>query len=305
MIIDLMTKYEVIVALRKDFENEVLPYYHKNRPKYQILIESKAKRTKTTINLGWIGYCSHNLIKYQILVTGDAYGDKPYYTAQFIWHGKTCYASFFRNKYVIVFQKHCLERYAERVLKKSIDPKEVFIKYLLKKQDSAFNIVLPTPTHEISNYFGLANALFLGDFLLESCCNETKGIWCNTCISLREAHYTQSKIMSTLSFMQSFVNRIGYNPIDSFGLSNKDAKLAKTDIKFRKELSDFYIKSYLLLKLHFSFGLEVTKYEDNKSLNTMQYIENILSKIDISVSDLSPYDTEYGVALQGEINYIG
>lgn len=44
MILDSMTKYEVIVALRKDFENEVLPYYYKNRPKYRVLIESKAKR---------------------------------------------------------------------------------------------------------------------------------------------------------------------------------------------------------------------------------------------------------------------
>lgn len=43
MILYSMTKYEVIVALRKDFENEVLPYYYKNRPKYRVLIESKAK----------------------------------------------------------------------------------------------------------------------------------------------------------------------------------------------------------------------------------------------------------------------
>lgn len=61
MILDTMSKHEVMRSLRYDFDNEVLPYYNtKLRPKVQSLVRTKSEREKRTINLGWETYMTKN-----------------------------------------------------------------------------------------------------------------------------------------------------------------------------------------------------------------------------------------------------
>ena len=49
MILDTMTKSEVMRSLRKEFDNEVYPYFEKRIPKYKASLRAKAQRNKGTI----------------------------------------------------------------------------------------------------------------------------------------------------------------------------------------------------------------------------------------------------------------
>lgn len=63
MILDSMSRQEVMKSIRKDFDEDVLPYYFSTlRPKLLIKIKAKASRLKTIVNLGWVEYMSKNRI---------------------------------------------------------------------------------------------------------------------------------------------------------------------------------------------------------------------------------------------------
>lgn len=187
MIVDSMTKYEVMSSLRKEFDEYIFPYYtRKIFPKLQASLSQKCMREK-----------------------------------------RKCYANFFKEGYIVVYPAHCLQRYSERVLKDNLDIEVVFKNHLIKRQESAFNIVLPTPTHKYSQYVGFADALFLGDF--DEKHPKTSFLWLNTCISYDETGYSQSKIMKSLHEMQKYVNGV---------------KIDFSDIKNKKVLQQYIKKKF-------------------------------------------------------------
>lgn len=109
MILDTMSKHEVMQSLRNDFDSEILPYYIRIRPKIQALIKTKSEREKKPINLGWETYVTKNKTTFYILKKGDKDGDTPEFVSLFRWRGKACYSTFFEKGTIVVYQQHCLE----------------------------------------------------------------------------------------------------------------------------------------------------------------------------------------------------
>ena len=193
MILDSMNKFEVMRAIRKDFDEDVLPFYNSSlRLKIRLMIKDRASRLKSVINLGWTEYISRNKIKYHILQKGDQYGDTPLFISECIWkkrNGKpqTIFATLHPNSAIAIYTQHCLERYAERVIFQPSRPLKDILNDLLKQQKFAFHIVLPSPTHKFTVYHSFANALFLGDYDPPKDSNSPSWNWYNNCISLNES----------------------------------------------------------------------------------------------------------------------
>lgn len=309
MILDTMTKYEVMRSLRYDFDNEVLPYYNKKlRPKVQSLVKTKSEREKKPINLGWESYKTKNNTIFHILKKGDKDGDFPVFISEFRWKGKNCYSNFFKNETTVVYQQHCLERYAERVMKNSeIKPRDILSKHLNNKSNQAFCIVLPTPTHEHSWYLVLANALFLGDYEvpLSKEDKDFGGMWFNTCISFTESQYTQTGIMRSLQIMQDYANLIGFDSIADKERYKKERNDIQKDSEKKEKLADYLVKAYMMYQLHLSFDFAFTKeYFLDEVFANMEFIKDVLhNDFSISIEGLSPFDKENGIAIKGEIDY--
>lgn len=305
MILDTMTKSEVMRSLRKEFDNEVYPYFEKRIPKYKASLRAKAQRKKGTITSPWEEVTTKNRTVFKYKVFSSAIGYEVYFKTQFLWNKRRCFACFYPNGVVLVFSNHCLERYAERVLgKPEMIAEDVFNRYLFKK-GNAFHIVLPTPKHEFTVYHGVENALFLGDFDPNFVDNEIDDAWLNTCISLNETHQTQEGILKTLSFMDKFVEDFGDNPLSGEKSADKADKKAATDESFKNSLCDFYCKSYMLVQLHLHYNFPFTaallpNYEER-----MKMIESRLAKYSISTSSLSPFGKKNGIAIEGEIDFKG
>lgn len=307
MVIDSMNKYEVMNELRMDFDLEVKPFYD-NVLKKQIMpmIYYKAQRQKTTINLGWVNYTTKNRNVFKILRRGNAKGDIPEFRADFTWNNKKCIACFLENSSVLVFQKHCLEMYAERVIGKNGMGIEKVFNLVKQHINSSFNIVLPTPTHQYSIYYVVANALFLGDYEdLDGKYKDKDYNWLNTCISLREAHATQKGIIHSLSILQDFVNSVGYNPISENEryYKDKDKFLKKEDSK--NKLKEFLKISYMLFQLLLLANLPFIVFFKDEIENRVRFLKEELNSFFINVAELSPYDKKEGIALRGEIDYRG
>ena len=307
MVIDNMNKYEVMHELRKDFDLEVKPYYDNVLKKQMMpLIYNKAKREKNTINLGWANYTTKNKNIFKILRRGNVNGPIPEFRADFVWKNKKCIACFLQNSSVLVFQKHCLEMYAERVLgDKKIEVEKVF-NHIKKYFNSSFHIVLPTPTHPYSIYYVVANALFLGDYEdLDGKYKDKNYNWLNTCISLQEAHATQKGIMHSLSIIQDFVNYVGYNPISDSEkyFKNKDKLLTNEEDKIK--LIGFLKVSYLLFQLLILANLPFAVYFQDEIDKEVEFLKKELNGLSINVAELSPYGKKNGIAIQGEIEFRG
>lgn len=308
MVLESMTKYEVMDELRKDFDCEVKPFYE-NVLKKRImpLIYLQSKRLKSSvINLGWVDYKTKRENTFKILKRGNVKGDLPEFASEFVWHHKKCYALFFDNNTEVVFQKHCLDQYADRVLKdKNLQAEKVYTT-IRKNLKSGFHIVLPTPSHPYSIYFVAANALFLGDYEdIEGKYRDKTYNWLNTCISLREAHATQNGIIASLSSMQNFVNLIGFDPVrekDKYSFSR--GKLLEDNSK--KEGLIMYFKNYYMLyQLHKSFGFPFTAFFIDEIEADMAFLKEELSAFQIFVEGLSPYGKKNGIAIRGEIDFKG
>ena len=311
-----MTKFEVMIAIRKDFDSEVLPYYEKI--KYQIMKEilPEAQRKKGTVCHGWISFQTSNQINFKILKRGDVKGDKPEFIAFFRWCNRYCVASLLPNGTINVFQSHCLDRYMERVLGKEILHKyvtdmQVYIdelnKHILKHQNSAFLIVLPTPTHKYSTYLVMANALFLGDYEVEQADNKQLcAHWYNTCISLKECHETQEKIMHTLVRLQKEVLDIKYCPVINEESRKKYFENKKRlTVRKRGTLISMFSNIYLLLVLQRSFKFPFYDKMEEEANSCLAFLEHELVDLGVNLTTLNPFDEYIGIAVKGEIDYRG
>lgn len=304
-----MSKTEVMHSLRKELKEEILPYYNNvilHRLRKEVL--PFAQRTGTSQKKTFEKKTSGMNIFYMICsVTKKGHNMELY--CKFTWNGKPCYASFFNNEIVVVYQKHCLERYAERVLgKDGISSEDIFKKYLFNKQDSAFQIVLQAPKRERCRFFGLADALFLGD--VEEPTEENKNdslYWYNTCLSLKETRETQTGILRSLTLMQKYVKELGFNPLDK-NLSKEQKKIIK-DIKTSTTKQHSYVeflkRSYMLHQLQLSLDFPwIGLYMDEINYR-MNMISTELAKFSVRAASLSPFGKEVGFAIKGEINYRG
>lgn len=306
MITDTMTKYEVMRTLRKEFDEEILPLYYRTvLPLLRAKIQQKCLREKKMVNLGWEEVLSTSRNHFKILKRGDQQGDKPLFVCEFIWNRRMCYGNFFPEQHVVIYQGHSLQRYAERVLNKEIGIKEVFYNYIVKKQCSAYNITLPTPTHNYSQYFGLANALFLGDF--DTLNPKVPYLWINTCISYNEARYSQSRIMKSLHELQTFIEGVGddLSKVENCKQLKDYLKKYRGNERKIEELKRFFILKYLLWQLHISFKFPFTKLFDDEINKSLSYIEKNLVSLDITPAHLSPFSKFNGIAWKGEIDFKG
>ena len=307
MVVDSMTKYEVMNELRNDFDREIIPYYYNVLEKrIKPLIIYRAQREKKVINLGWEEYSTTRGNTFKLLKRGDIQGTMPEFEADFIWRNKRCYAFFFQKGYVLVFQKHCLERYAERVLNDSKIQLEDILKIIRKQLKFNFNIVLPTPSHPCCIYFVAADALFLGDYEdLEGKYTDKCYNWLNTCISLKEARTTQKGILHSLSILQEYVSSSGINPIESkeVYLKNKN-RLIKTNTD-KEKLVIFFKYYYMLYQLMLMFKMPFEDIFKTEIDADMDFLKKELEEFSVPVADLSPYGETNGFAIKGEIDYRG
>lgn len=309
MIVDTMTKTEVMRSLQKEFREEILPFYNRSVLEIKKNILPRIQRTGKSEKIQR-SKDSSGKNTFMVIIDVSKEGHNMCSYCIFFWRGKKCYANFFYDNDVIVYQKHCLERYAERVLgRKDLLSDDVFKKYLFNRQNSAFQISLQAPKRERCQYFGLADALFLGDYDEPTMENKKECFhWYNTCISLKEAHITQTGILQSLSLMQKFVQDLGFNPIYS-KLKNKSAKkdlekyINKGDDKkqsYIEYLKRMYMLHQLQLSLEFPW-IELYKEEIDIQMNE---ISSTLAKYGINSSSLSPFGKKVGFAIKGEINYI-
>lgn len=305
MIIDTMSKYEVMKYLREEFDEEIIPFYIKRiLPRIKPILQQQGKREKKTITLGWETIKSKSLNTFKILKRGNKDQHFPLFTAEFWWNNKLCFAYFAPKGNVIIYQSHCLQRYAERILKQDIDSKVVFYNHIVKQQDSAFRIVLPTKTHKYSHYFVTAKALFLGDFDEKHC--EDCFVWLNTCISYNDAKYSQYQIMKSLNELQRFIENTGCD------FSNPENKkfLEEYLKKYKNEknkidaVTKFLIQYYLLLQLHLSFNFTFTEIFREDIDKELEHLKFFLSKLDIDINLLSPFSGTYRIVEEGEIDYV-
>lgn len=305
MIVDTMTKLEVMKIIRNDFDNEVFPYYaHKLKPKLQALVRTKAQREKKIVSLGWEDYTTSSGIVYKIHKRGNAYEDKPEFVAEFFWNKKKCIAILLQSGTIIIYQSHSLERYADRVIKANLSNTEILKRYLLKHIDSSFQIVLPTPTHPYSSFLVMANALFLGDFDTELAGEkDLSAHWYNTCLSLNECHYTQEQIMQTLAELQKDVLSIGFNPVNFTERSRYFSEKNEL-LKTRKEsLTNLFSNTYMLFLLQKSFDFPFYDKIKEEIYECQCFLENELTALSIDINTLDPYDAQNGIAKKGELDY--
>ena len=306
MVTDSMTKYEVMDELRNDFDTEVKPYYD-NVLKKRItqLIYYKAQREKATINLGWDNYSTKKRNCFKILKKGNVNGDMPEFMAEFCWRMKKCYALFFDNSTVVVFQKHSLEQYADRVLNnKGLEVEKVIKSHIMKHMDSGFHIVLPSPTHPFCIYFVVANALFLGDYEdIEGKYKNKTFNWLNTCISLKETHATQEGIMRSLANMQKCVLSLGFNPIrDKNRYLSDKGRICNIEAS-KENLIDFFKNYYMLYQLFLSSNMPFADLFKEEIEKDMSFLKDELNSLFINVGSLSPFGKADGFAIKGEIDY--
>lgn len=103
MIVDTMTKAEVMSALRRDFDNEFMPYINAHMRKYEVLIRQRAVREKSRmIALGWESFESSNRIQFRYRMKGDSLACFQTHVAEFNWRVTKCYAHF-GDPYDIIF----------------------------------------------------------------------------------------------------------------------------------------------------------------------------------------------------------
>lgn len=295
-----MTKKEIMLALEKELREEIVPYYNNviaKRLEREVLptVQRIGKSIKKTFEK-----MSSGLNTFYLNCTVAKNGHNANIYCSFVWKGKTCYASFFKGETVVVYQKHCLERYAERVLNIcDVRTEDIFKKYLLNKQNSAFQIVLQAPKRERCRFYGLADALFLGDVDEPTMDNLNDHLyWYNTCISLKETRMTQSGILHSLASMQAFVKNLGFNPLE-MKVNDKDNKrflerFVKVSEKNRQDYVDYLKRSYMLYQLQLSLDFSWINLYIKDIKSHMEKISHVLAKYGVNTSSLSPYGKEGG-----------
>ena len=306
MIVDTMSKQEVMNYIRKEYNCTILPYFHRHLKLFETKIYPVCQRGKQKkVVLPWETVPSKDRTLFRLQVYGNKNEINSLTIAEFKWQGKQCFA-YIKHELMIVFSEHALHRYDERVMERNksinIDVKYTFYG-LLKYIPLSYRTVLPSKTHPLCYYFVTLNALFLGDFDDDSYFpDQSEGaIWLNTCISLKEAGTSQSKILDTLSLMPYYIKNIGFNPFESKETFKKTIALKSNESKWAYLLC--LCKSvYLIDKLFVMMDLPVSKETINCFYTEMRYAGGLLQVGGIDISKLTPYGPD-GIAIRGELDY--
>jgi hypothetical protein len=306
MIVDSMSKQEVMDYIRREYNSTVLPYFHTHIKLYRAKIYPICQRGKQKkVILPWEKVLSKNQTVFQFQVFGDKNGIDSVSYVEFDWQGQHCFA-YIKHDLMIVFSQHALRRYAERVLNRDISSKDIF-NSLLKDISLSYRTVLPSQSHPLNYYFVIINALFLGDFdeTSYSPTQDEGAIWLNTCISLKETGVSQKGILNTLSLMPFYIKQIGFNPFDHPDKYFKSVKelISSRDKKWYALLC-LSQSVFLIDKLFVMMDLPVSKTVINVFNSEMRYAGVILEMGGIETSKLSPYGAN-GIAIRGELDYKG
>lgn len=304
MIVDSMSKHEVVVYLRKEYDETVIPYFHRHLKLFSAKIYPICQRGKQkSVTLPWIKVVSKSKTSFEMLVFGNKDEIDSVTVAEFDWNSQHCYA-YIKHELIVVFSQHALQRYNERVLTIEMSTKQAFC-VIFKNMSYAYRTILPSPTHPLCFYFVIFDALFLGDCEQDAFSpNQSIGeVWLNTCISLREAGESQKGIQKTLSCMPFHIKKIGFNPYESPDMSKATDKLMKE----RREIGNLICLSktvFLLDKMFLMMDLPVKKYINDYVNAEMKYAEAILQWARVETEKLTPYGKD-GIAIRGELDYKG
>lgn len=306
MIVDSMTKNEVMEYIRKEYNSTILPHFHKHLKLYRVKIYPICQRGKLEkVTLPWETIQSKDRTTFHLQIFGNKEGIDSVTVAEFDWQEQHCFA-YIKHELMIVFSEHALRRYEERVLgnDNKIKSKQTF-KGLLKLISMSYRTILPSRTHPLSYYFVIRDALFLGDFDETTYSPEQKEgeIWMNTCISLKEAGVSQKGILNTLSRMPYLIKAVGFNPFESDvpNCSHKVLSL-RADIKKWEAIQKLCKSVYLIDKLFVLMDLPVSRTVINVFDSEMKYAGLILEIGGVDVSKLAPYGKD-GIAIKGELDF--
>lgn len=310
MIVDSMSKREVMKYIRKEYNTTILPHFHNHLKLYRTRIYPVCQRGKLKkATLPWEIVKSKDRTMFHLQVFGNKEGIDTLTVVEFNWQSQHCFA-YIKHGLMIVFSEHALRRFEERVLENnSFFCKEFnhLYRVLLKYIPLSYRTILPSPTHPLCYYFVVLNALFLGD------CDEatfdsdqSEGeIWLNTCISLKEAGVSQKGIQKTLSLMPFYIKEIGFNPFEN--PSEHFAKVKSFYLTGDKKWIDVLSLSesvFLIDKLFVMMDLPVSKTIINVMDCEMKYAGSLLKMGGMDTSKLSPYGPN-GIAIRGELDYKG
>lgn len=310
MIVDSMSKQEVMKYIRKEYNSTILPHFQNHLKLYRTRIYPVCQRGKQKkVTLPWEIISSKDRTMFHLQVFGEKKGIDSLTVVEFDWQSQHCFA-YIKHGLMIVFSEHALRRFEERVLgSNSFFGKEFnhLCKILLKYIPFSYRTILPSPTHPLCYYFVVLNALFLGDFDEAAYDPEqSEGeIWLNTCISLKEAGTSQKGIQKTLSFMPFCIKDIGFNPFENSSENFKRVKsFYMTDDEKWYDILRLCKSVYLIDKLFLMMDLPVSKIIINVINSEMKYAGALLKMGDIDISKLSPYGPN-GIAIRGELDYKG
>ena len=304
MIVDSMNKHEVMVYIRKEYDETIIPYFHKRLKLYEAKIYPVCARKKIkSVKLPWVDVESKNKTLFHFHVFGNIDGVDSVTVVEFDWQSQHCFA-YIKHGLIIVFSQHALRRYIERVRKVELSSKQAF-DLIFKNMSYSYKTILPSPTHPLCYYFVIINALFLGDFDQDAFSPDPRvgEIWLNTCISLEESGESQKGILKTLSLMPFYIKNMGFNPFESPAMIKATEKLMKE----RKELGSLICLSksvFLLDKLFLMMDLPVKDHINKYFHAEMRYVESILKWAFVETEKLSPYGKD-GIAVRGELDYKG
>jgi hypothetical protein len=308
MISNAMSKKEVMIALRNEYKEEIHKYYNNSlKPSLEKHILPTVQRTGSSKTIQYEKKSKGGIV-YHLFC--EVTKEKPFVCSycSFYWKKKPYFASFFENDSVVIYSKHSMDQFKERVLHMKDSPilaEEIFIKYIFNRQDSAFLIVLQAPKYERTLYMGLADALFLGDFDEPTKENMNDHLyWYNTCISFEQFRHTQEGLHYSLSQMQTFVQKLGFNPID-----NKDKRSLNRFLKQSKENQCEYIefmkRTYMLCQFQLDMDFPWIELYKSKYEKKMEMLSRELAKYNVNTASLSPYGKKNGFAIKGEIIFSG
>ncbi len=303
MIVDSMNRLELYLALLNDLKQNAVPYVHNNRSRWDYFISTRSKRTRRIITLPWEEYDSPNHIHYHIGVSGDGKTFEVTCIPEFEWNGKKCFALFLDNMYVCVLQKHAIDRYAERILKKDMAARDVAYKFLFKNLRNSFHTVLPSPTHKYTMYLMLAGGLFLGDAENRKYApNVLSGVWFNTCISFNQAGLSQTRMMTLLKEKKEADEAVGYCP-ESCPIWVMEELRKGIDAKRLMYIKKSLLIACLFDKLQLSFNIPHIDEEAHKF--TLSFTRNFFVKVGISEDELDAFIRNNINIVKEEISFRG
>lgn len=310
MIVDSMSKQEVMKYILKEYNSTIVPHFFKHLKLYEAKIYPVCERGKQKkVTLPWATILSKDRTVFHHQVFGNKEVIDTLTIVEFDWQKQHCFA-YIKHRLMIVFSEHALRRYEERVMESGVDerlPLDQLFKLLLKYIPFSYRTVLPSQTHPLCYYYVLLDALFLGDFdetTFRPEHNEGE-IWLNTCISLKETGVSQKGILNTLRLMPFHIKGIGFNPFENEALNDiKKINSLEPGNKNWGHIKCLCESVFLIDKLFLMMDLPVSKKVIDCFYTEMRYAEVILKSGGVDVSKLTPYGRK-GIAIRGELDYRG